>query len=244
MEGIGFTSLKECVSELEALCCSYLDSNEIESISLDEPIGPFNELYFRKVVAWCYGLLFESGVFFRFSKDLVRSTNPEAFRKVQDTLDIVRASRTVHGHNLKLHRAHDRDTRNRYTIWIVSEGGTPTDWQKCVVALVRAVCNTLNCVKAVWVEKCGEEWSRAEIVKAYYEDKRIYWEAHEFDRFTISAATKVGLRDFDYVKFRGSNGRLERWRRLVCCFETRQSAEDAVERAILRELTDIFGRSA
>ena len=65
--------------------------------------------------------------------------------------------------------------------------------------------------------------------------------AHEFDGFVELAARELGLRDFDCVKFRSSNDRLERWRRLVEFFQTRQGAEKALRRAILKELMDVFG---
>lgn len=244
MEAINFVNLKKHVSEIEALCCAQLGSKEIDSISLDEPEAPYDELYFRKIVAWSYGLLFESGVFFRFSRNLVRSSNPNAYQVLQDASDLVRSARTVHGHNLRPDRPSDQNTLRKYGIWMIEVGGTPTDWEKCILTLVRNVCDALAGIKAVWVEKCSESWSRKQIVDAYFEDKRDHWEAHEFDRFIESAALRVGLSNFDCVKFRNSNGRLERWRRLVCCFGTRQSAEEAVGRAILRELTDVFGSDA
>ena len=241
MDALGFGLLKEQVSKIEALCCATLGANEIDAISLDEPDGPLDELYFRKVVAWCYSLLFENGIFFRFSKNLLRSTNPDSFRQFQKIAEIVRASRTVHGHNLRSDRASDQDTRRRYDIWLRTEGGRPTEWERCIVALIGGVCESLSLLEAVWTERCSEEWSRQEIVNSYHEDKRNFWEAHEFDRFVESAATELGLTNFDCVQFRNSSGRLERWRELVGCFQTRPSAEDAVGRAIFRELIDIFG---
>ena len=244
LDVMDFVGLRTCVSDMEALCCTHLGSKEIDTISLDEPDGPFDELYFRKVVAWTYGLLFESGVFFRFSKNLVRSSNPNAYQILHNAIDIVRTARTVHGHNLRLDRPSDQDTLRKYRVWLVSVGGIPTDWEKCIFAFVRSIYDALTEVRTVWLEKCSESEGRKQIVDAYFEDKRDHWEAHEFDAFVKAAASSVGLSNFDCVRFRSSNGRLERWRRLVCCFDTRESAEEAVGRAILRELRNLFGSNS
>ena len=174
----GFGRLKVHVAKIKALCYEVLGANEIDEISLDEPTGPLDELYFRKTVAWSYALFYESGVFFRYSKRLLRGRDPNGFKQMLDTMDTVRAARTVHGHNLRSDRTSDQATRRRFDIWLLTNGGTPTKWRECIEALI--------------------------------DDS-------------------------------SSNGRLDRWRRLVEFFHTRQSAEEAVGRALRKELTDVFG---
>jgi hypothetical protein len=68
------------------------------------------------------------------------------------------------------------------------------------------------------------------------------WPPHIFDRMVEYAAQGIGLRGFDVVKYR--QHRLNRWRELVCFFETREHAEAAMKAAIRRELEQLFGHMA
>ena len=65
------------------------------------------------------------------------------------------------------------------------------------------------------------------------------WPAHAFDRFLESAVSKLSPMGFDYFKYRQQI--LEKWRELVGYFHNRDSAEIALESAILQELEQVFG---
>jgi hypothetical protein len=57
-----------------------------------------------------------------------------------------------------------------------------------------------------------------------------------------AVATEIGLKGFDYVKYR--QHRLDRWRELVGFFESRDHAEAAMRAAIYCELQQLFGSAA
>ena len=236
-----FSRLKAQLSKLEAISFSVLGSNELAPISLEEPSPPLDELYFRKVVAWCYALLFEAGMFLKYSRDLLRGQDPDGFRRLNQSRDIIRCARTVHVHNLRDDRVSDVKVRTRYTTWLLAEGGKPLDWKRCIVAMIDLVTGSLQSVEHSWGPSRKGNWPREEIIKAYFLEKETFWEAHEFDRCIESAASAIGLSGLDYVKFRDSDGRLDRWRNLVGFFNTREDARQAVERAIRRELAGLFG---
>ena len=236
-----FSKLKAELSQLEAISISTLGSNELVPISLEEPAPPLDELYFRKVVAWCYALHFETGTFLKFSRDLVRGLDPDGFRQINESRDIVRCARTVHAHNLRNDRDADVQVRSRYRNWLLVNGGYPVDWERSISAIVGIVLASLRSMERAWSSsECGKS-SGKQIASWYFLDKQTYWEAHEFDRCVESAAAAIGLSGLDHVRFRDSDGRLDRWRKLVGFFNTREDAREAVERAIRRELTGLFG---
>lgn len=240
-----FSDLTAQVSRLEAVSTSVLGANEVGTVSLEEPNGPLDELYFRKLVAWCYALLYETGVFFRFSRNLLRGRDANGLQHLSYSGDIVRCARTVHSHNLRDDRSSDHRTRTKYTTWLLAEGGEPVDWGRCIGAMVAMVRKSLRSVEQAWEHAGSGQCPGENLADSYYLEKENHWEAHEFDRCVVSAANAIGLTGLDCVKFRESEGRLDKWRRLIGFFYTREDARKAVERAIQRELFGLFGdRSA
>ena len=236
-----FSKLEEQVSRIENLCSPIVGEKVLQRISLDQPKLPFDELYFIKLVAWSYALIFETGIFFRFSKNLLRASDANAYGRYQRITEFIRTARTVQAHNLKReHRSDQRILRN-YDIWMLESGGNPIDWAKCIETLVDSLRSTLIDIEKLWITQCGEEWSQRHLVEQYLGDCVTHWEAHEFDSLVATAAEEIGLEDFNSAAFRKESGRLDRWRKLVGFFGTRRSAEEAIGRAILREITDIFG---
>ena len=239
-----FVKLTAQVSELQATSLAALGSNEVGGVSLEEPNPPLDELYFTKVVVWCYAFLFETGVFLSFSRDLLRRQDPGAFRLFNDARNIVRCARTVQTHNLRDDRESDVKTKATYRTWLVAKGGEPPDWELCIRAMIDMVCTSLKSIEDAWKSVQTGQWSRDETADAYFLARRNHWEAHEFDRCVESAADEIGLAGLDCVRFRESDGRLDRCRKLVSLFDTRTDAREAVQRAIRRELSGLFGDSS
>jgi hypothetical protein len=65
------------------------------------------------------------------------------------------------------------------------------------------------------------------------------WEAHQFDRIVEIIADRIKLTGFDATSYRKL--RLPKWQELVKCFESRESAETGIARAIEAELMILFG---
>lgn len=241
MLAVSFDNLIKRVEALRSLCVKNLGSQEIHDISVDRPAPPFDELYFRKAVSWCYVLFQETGPFMRFSEKQLR-TRAAAHEKFRKTRQLVECARTVHAHNLRQERQHDGNKRRSYDIWIMSNGGEPVNWERCSWALMNDVNEVLFDVEEEWRRRCEEENDRKELWREYELEKRTFWEAHDFDCFIVKAAEEAGLDGFDSTVFRKEGDRVERWRKLVNCFDTRGAAEIAIARAISTEIFNVFGR--
>lgn len=236
-----FVKLEAQVSRIENLCSPIVGEKVLHGISLDQPEAPLDELYFRKVIAWSYALIFETGIFFRFSKNILRASDASAHNRFQRIVEFIRTARTVHAHNLRREHESDRRKMRNYEIWLLDSGGNPINWEKCIEKLVDRLCSTLVDIEQRWITLCSDEWSRRQLVEQYLGECVTYWEAHEFDPLVATAAADIGLEEFDSTAFRKESGRLDRWRKLVGFFGTRNSAQEAIGRAIQREMIGIFG---
>ena len=214
--------------------------DEIREISVEEPVLPLDELYFRKAVIWCYVLFNETGPFFRFSAKLLRS-NPPASERFGAIKRLVNCARTVHAHNLSLDRKNDQAKRRVYEVWLHENGGAPTDWERCCRCLIGEVAETLSLIYAAYRQRTELNNDRMELWKAYEVEKQRHWEAHEFDLFVQRAADDLGIKGFKCTEFRKSGDRVGKWQTLVSFFDTRRSAEEAIMRAVHVELIGIFG---
>lgn len=235
-----FADLLRIVDGLRELSFKFLGSNEIDDISLSVPNLPLNELYFRKLVSWSYVLLYESGYFIGYSRKLLR-LNPaesEEFNKIRRVINNIR---TFNEHNLRNDRAADVKKIKEVESWMLEHGGNPNDWKKCSIALLEQLCKALTAIHVIWEQVCETKNQCCEIRRGYISEKNTNWEAHQFDPFIQEAASEIGLAEFDGKKYRDSGGRLERWRKLVVCFNNRVDAENAIKRAIRTELINLFG---
>ena len=237
-----FDALIGRVDAFRSICAENLNSREIHEISVDKPTLPLDELYFRKAVSWCYVLFQETGPFIRFSGKLLRARPPahENFRQVKE---LVQCARAVHAHNLLRGRESDSQKIRVYEIWLLENGGEPLSWEMSCQALLKQVDGVLSEIQEEWRRRCDDVSDRQALWRDYEMEKRTFWEGHEFDPFVAQAAEEAGLDGFDGTVFRKEGDRLERWRKLVSCFDTRESAENAINRAICTEIFNVFGRA-
>lgn len=238
----GFEKLDGRVESLRSICVENLGRPEIHEISVDRPTPPLNELYFRKTVSWCYVLFHETGPFIRFSGKLLRA-RPVAHEKFRRSKDLIQCARTVHAHNLLPERESDSRKLRIYQVWQLEKGGDPLNWEMCCEALMKEVDEVLADIQQEWRLRCDDESDRKELWRDYEMEKRTFWEGHEFDPIVARAAEDAGLDGFDSTTFRKEGDRLDRWRKLISCFDTREAAEKAIDRAIRSEIFNVFGRA-
>lgn len=236
-------TMDKLVSRVEALrqmCLENLKSKEIREISVELPTPPFDELYFRKTVAWCYVLFHETGPFIRFSGKLLRANPPasEAFGKTKQFID---CARTAHAHNLSKDQPGDQAKKRTYDIWISEHGGAPTDWENCCHALLNEAEHILVLIEDAYATRCADQTDREALWESYKQEKLTFWEAHEFDPFVEKAAKEMDIDGLNCTQFRNAGKRVDQWRILVAMFDTREAAEKAIERAIRSELINVFG---
>lgn len=236
-----FAKLLGIVEDLRKLNRKVLGEDEISTISLSRPSLPMDELYFRKAVSWCYALLLESGYFFKYSKKLLRGADPRSYQKFNSVMELVILSRTVQQHNLFADRPSDAKKIRTVETWMLDYAGHPPNWENGSIALLAQVCESLISVYTTWETRCEIGEDKDSIRREYVAEKNTAWEPHQFDPIIQTAAVSVGLEEFDCVAFRNSQGRLERWRNLMACFQSRAAAQEAIERAIQTELVSLFG---
>lgn len=213
---------------------------EIREISLDVPACPLDELFFRKAIAWFYVLLNETGPFLRFSAKLLRS-DPQASEKFGKFKFLVECARTIHAHNLTQGSQSDEKKKRQYDIWLIENGGDPVDWVMCCQSLLAEAGGVLAEIQSRYARLCEVEFDRVEMWREYASDKRTHWDAHEFDPIIERATNDLKIEQIDCSLFRKEGNRLERWRKCVAMFDSREAAVKAIERAIFAELSGIFG---
>lgn len=238
-----FADLERRVESLRSFCRLSIGSSEIHEISTDPPESPLDELFFRKLVAWCYVLLFETGPFFRFSAKLIRTD-----REVQDRFvsfrRFIECARTVHAHNLLLDKKNDVEKRRGYDIWLATSGGDEPNWRDCCNALMNEADRVLADIELAWTRRSDDDADHAALWREYDLQKKMNWEAFEFDLFVGRAAAELRLAGLDASAFRKGENRVDRWRKLVELFDSRAEAEVAIARAIHAELISVFGESS
>jgi hypothetical protein len=235
-----FDKLLQEVDALRSMCFENLGSKEISEISVDLPKPPLDELYFRKAISWCYVFLNETGPFIRFTAKLLR-TDPSASKTFGKLKNFVDCARTVHAHNLLEQRPEDAKKRRTNDIWVLDVGGEPIDWQKCCRALIENMNSVICLIKEAYAKRCENDGDRESLWQSYKVEKLTHWDAHEFDSFVESAASETNISGLNSTQFRKDGDRVERWRKLVAMFDTREAATLAIERAIRTELQQVFG---
>jgi hypothetical protein len=240
MTMMAMDNLVRRVEALRSMCFDQIESKEIREISVELPDLPLDELYFRKTIAWCYVLFNETGPFFMFTGKLLRSNPPanEVFGSVKRLVD---CARTAHAHNLLVERPSDLEKKRTYEIWMLQNGGSPTDWKLCCEALMRDVDRVLDLIQVSYSQRCENEADRLDLWKNYLLERQTHWEAHEFDSFVEAGALAANIGELNFALFRKEGNRVEKWRKLAVMFETREAAEKALARAIQAEMINLFG---
>lgn len=236
-----FDKIEVQIQALRSVCEENLGSREIQEISVDVPTAPLDELYFRKAISWCYVLFLETGPFFRFSANLLRG-RPPVHEKYLRAKQLVVCARTAHTHNLHADRYHDQQRLRTYDIWLAKNGGEQFNWENCNLVLLNEVSEVLIEIETEWSQRCEDESDRQDLWRQYELEKRTDWEAHDFDPIVALAAEAAGLNGFDSTAFRKDGDRVQRWRKLVALFDSREAAQNAIDRAIRAELFGVFGQ--
>jgi hypothetical protein len=240
---MSFAELKSACDQFRTLLRESTGRELVAAVSVEEPIEPQDELYFFKLVSWCYVALFEaSQPATRYILSLLRAANPGEHKTISTVFENVNHLRTVRVHNLLPESRADDYKRRQASIWLVQNGGDPLDWSLCCDSLCMEVASAVRIV----IEKWRGITSNVEDAAAAIQDLIVTidreWPPHRFDRLVEGAANEIGLKGFDHVKYR--QHRLDRWRELVGFFESREHAEAAMRTAIQRELEQVFGSAA
>jgi hypothetical protein len=214
----------------------------VENITVPQPSGVKDELYFHKFVAWAYVALVEAfPVPLRQLSSVLRSTDGAGYKRVAETKEIVQALRTIQSHNLAKRSISNERQQALVEAWFVSNGGTPRSWENCCTSLCAQVLEVLRALHATWQHLTAIAEDRVEFLEKLKIAVDGDWPAHSFDTAVLTAANSIGFVEFDVVAFRQS--RIENWRKIAAFFPDRTVAAQAVARAINQELAMIFGHN-
>lgn len=209
-------------------------------ITVTEPVAPRDELYFVRLVAWSYVVLFELfPVPLKRLVTLLRASDNAAYKRFCATRDAVHAIRTVQSHNLGEPSKHNERLKNLASAWMTQYGGSPSSWDICCSHLCDHMYDAFKTLRSIWLSSV----STAEDKEAFIDDLKSAllkdWPAYSFDSAVIEAADTIGLNAFDVVAYRDIH--IESWRRLANFFQDRDEAHKAVKRAIFVQMKGQFG---
>lgn len=212
----------------------------VDSISVPEPSGVKDELYFRKLVSWSYVALVEAfPVAFRQITALLRSSDKASHTRISETKEAVQAIRTLQSHNTVRQSASNERQKNVAEAWIVMNGGNPFTWEGACINLCVQIVDLLNTLRLTLLDVLRNEEDRSTFVSALKVAIDGDWPAYLFDGIVQSAADSLGLGEFDVVAYRKIH--FENWRKLAALFCDRQAAIEAITRVIFQELRATFG---
>jgi hypothetical protein len=235
-----FSEMKSACDDFRALLSSSTGHDCIHEVTVCEPYGDEDELHFVRLVLWCYAFWFEAchpaG---NHIASLLKVASPQDYKKVEEPFRIVRHLRTATAHNLAPASKENDRTSQQATIWLKLNCGDPRDWQRCCHTLSADVKNAVERLHQVWdILIQNSDDAQAGVDRLLQALKRD-WPAHGFDRMVERAADSLRISGLDVVAYRSK--RLQDWRILAGYFEDRNFAEEALQRAIQQELSDLFG---
>ena len=163
----------------------------IAQVSLERPSDEATEISFHKSVMWGYAFWVEAcqpaG---HHLLNIVRNTSPSDHNLVSRAFTDVQKLRATKAHNLDPTSKSDQHKLTQARIWMVENGGEPTDWAACTKSLCGTLAAALNILTKKW-----------EFITSSSEDANIgveqllltvdrEWPAHLFDRMVEEAAAK------------------------------------------------------
>jgi hypothetical protein len=238
-----FAELKSACDDFRAVLREATGRELVNAVSVDEPVEPQDELHFVKLISWCYVILFEaSQPTTRYILSLLRAADPRDHKSVATVIENVNHLRTIPVHNLSPESKSDDYKRRQASIWLLQNGGEPTDWPRCCKSLCAEVTSAIRLLIEKWRRTTANVEDRAAVIRDLIVTIDREWPPHAFDRIVEGAAQEIGLQGFDCVKYR--QYRLNEWRELVSFFESRAHAEAAMNSAIRCELEHLFGSPA
>lgn len=236
-------SFGDCRTELNSLSVELqriLSFSAISEITVPEPEGMLDELFFRKLVAWSYVVLIEAfPIAIKQISSLMRTADRDQFRSFSATKELVSALRTLQSHNASEPSKHNEKIKSLSKTWIIEKAGDPPSWRDGCLALCEEMNNLISSLKNTFLNAIANVEDRETFIESLRSAYHLSWPAHSFDDAVTEAANELGLENFDVVSYREK--RIENWRGLASFFTDRTAAVPAVKRAIFFELKGLFG---
>lgn len=235
---MSFSNLRDAAERFRRSVGDACGEEMISSVSVDEPSSD-DELGFYKLVLWSYVFWNEAcqpaG---RHIASILRSSSPTDAKAVATTFANVGFLRTKLAHNLG-ESTGDQHKQTQANIWLVQNGGEPTDWPQCVRQLSEAMSRSINSLTDHWELLLTSPEDAPTAVERLISEVQHDWPVHTFDPIVAEVARALGLEGLEVVSYRLS--RHEDWRKFAKMFGTRAEAEIALRRVVLADMTRTFG---
>jgi hypothetical protein len=238
---MSFASLNQAAERLRKSLRVATGIDLIDSVSLEAPQDDASEISFHKSILWGYAFWYEAcqpaG---RHLLNIVRNTSRESYSLANRAFLDVQNLRTFKAHNLSLASKSDQYKLTQAKVWLAQNRAAESDWGFCINSLCEALARALNILCDRWEVLVNSSEDAESAIQDLIGAINREWPAHLFDRIIEDASALLDLPDLDSAAYRKM--RLDDWRRITDLFTERVSAEAAVKRAIIQELTMKFGR--
>jgi hypothetical protein len=212
----------------------------VDDITVPQPEGTKDELYFRKLVSWSYVALVEAfPIPFRQITNLLRSSDNVSFKRISDTKELIQALRTLQSHNMDKKSNSNERQKSIAQAWLLVKGGASFSWEMCCTALCIQILDIFSTLHWAWEQTVNSDEDKDNFIKNLEAAIDGDWPAHSFDASLEIITETLGLQGIDIVAYRKT--RFDIWKKLAGLFPDRNTAIQAVERAIAIELQTTFG---
>lgn len=236
---MNFGSLEAAAQAFTARINTDLGREAIKPITMEKPTPPPDELYFNRLVAWCYGFFFEAAAdVLKECRALLKQNAPDRTNRHTQGVRTIGSLRTYKFHNLPPGGENDKK-RAAAIAWL-------SDFQKdgqSIAHASEALCGIalvlIEDVMQLWVDATRDPEDAAQLIERVKHTLDQFWPPHELDDIVRDVAREIQLDGLDAKAFREKH--IESWRQLSCCFFDRGSAEIGMRRAIRSRMRTDFG---
>jgi hypothetical protein len=235
-------------SEAEASCSELRQAIKVTTgvdiigdVSVEKPVPPEDELHFVRLVAWTYVFLIEvAAVPIKHIQTILRGSNPRDHEKVATALRLVRSLRTYQSHQLSDGSKSDAATKKFVENWLLINQSEQS-WALRAKIVCSSFCDALSAISQKWSELTADEEppSAAAVELLSVVDRQ--WPVHLFDRMVEDVTMELGIQGLNCLMYREL--KIEIWKKLAECFESREDAEIGLRKVIEADLQQTFGRA-
>jgi len=211
----------------------------IHPMTLETPAPPPDELYFTRVVVWCYGFFYEAAAdVLKECKAMLKTREPEQTNQYESSARVVQNLRTYKVHNLPPSKGNLKK-QEMARQWIADATAKGEGIASAAEELCQITRSMLSAVASAWKESTQDPGDRAQLIERVVHSLEETWEPHQLDEIVSNVAEEIGLKGFDAKAFRSIH--LDTWRGNARCFIDRDAATEGLRRSIRKAMVNAFG---
>lgn len=236
---MSFLRLQEAAIAFTNMINTDLGRAAIHPVTLEAPESPPDELYFNRLVVWCYGFFYEAAVdVLKECKALLKTRPPEQTNLYERSARVVQNLRTYKVHNLPPSRDNLKK-QNMAREWIADASGNGQGIEGAAQELCDITLAMLSVLTTAWKESTKDPADREQLIERVVSSLEDVWQPYQLDEIVKDVAEEIGLEGFDAKAFRCIH--LDTWRSSARCFIDREAATVGLRRTIRRAMENTFG---